>query len=523
MLSATFTDNVVTLGLSRAIVSGDSHDLQVGESGVRDMDDRRATATNTSATPPSSTTCRNRRGRSPASSIDFTSVPSRGENDDTYRIDDTIKATVTFSAAVTVTGVPQFVLNVGGGPRRADYESGSGSTDLVFSYTVVEGDEAPDGVAVEKDEIALNGGTIQAGMTDAALSHGAEAANPAHKVDGIRPIFVSADTTVDGMQILVTFSEHLREASPFFQVFDGSADADRPRVERTPFTENVVTLELDRAIVSGVSLTLTIGEAAVHDLASNANPVSLSNPITNNVPPDGTAIDIDAKDSVEVLEGHQARLEVRLHAMPSATVTVGVVSSNTAKVTVSPASLDFLTTDWDDYLNLTITPVDDSDSSDETVTLTLSGTGLTTKTVTVDVADDEMSLTLPQSPVPVNEGGTATIDVTLASAPSARFPRTVDVSSGNTAAVTVAPSSLTFTSTNWDEAQTVTVTGEQDGNTTGERVTISFRARDVQEGTVTVTVTDDDDGGGGGGGGGGRRRTIRRRPSLPSRPACRAT
>ena len=77
----------------------------------------------------------------------------------------------------------------------------------------------------------------------------------------------------------------------------------------------------------------------------------------------------------------------------------------------------------------------------------------------------------------------------------------VNVSSGNTAAVTVAPSSLTFTSTDWDEAQTVTVTGEQDGNTTGERVTISFRARDVQEGTVTVNVTDDDGGGGGGDGG----------------------
>ena len=97
-------------------------------------------------------------------SIDFTSVPRRGENDDTYRIGDALEATVTFSAAVTVTGTPQFVLNVGGAPRKADYESGSGSTDLVFSYTVVEGDEATDGVAVEKDEIALNGGTIQAGM-----------------------------------------------------------------------------------------------------------------------------------------------------------------------------------------------------------------------------------------------------------------------------------------------------------------------------------------------------------------------
>ena len=99
-------------------------------------------------------------------------------------------------------------------------------------------------------------------------------------------------------------------------------------------------------------------------------------------------IDIDAKDAVEVLEGHQARLEVRLRAMPSATVTVGVVSSNTGKVTVTPASLAFTTTNWNQFQEFTITPADDPDSSDETVTLTLSGTGLTTTTVTVNVTDD---------------------------------------------------------------------------------------------------------------------------------------
>ena len=207
-------------------------------------------------------------------------------NDDTYRIGDAIQATVTFSAAVTVTGVPQFTLNVGGGPRRADYESGSGSTDLVFSYTVVDGDEATDGVAVEKDEITLNGGTITAGGTAATLTYDAVAADPAHKVDGIRPIFVSAETTADGMRILVTFSEKLKSASPAaFQVFDGSADADRPDVESVPIAENVVTLMLDRAIRSGDSLTLTIGQVAVTDLANNWNPLALNKSITNNVPP----------------------------------------------------------------------------------------------------------------------------------------------------------------------------------------------------------------------------------------------
>ena len=152
-------------------------------------------------------------------SVAFTSDGGPDGYDGTYRIDNAIEATVTFSAAVTVTGTPQLALNVGGEPRRADYESGSGSTELVFSYTVVEGDEDTDGVAVEKDEIALNGGTIQAGTTDAALSHGAEAANPAHKVDGIRPTLVSIETSVDGATVLVTFSENLTAGRSLSVVF----------------------------------------------------------------------------------------------------------------------------------------------------------------------------------------------------------------------------------------------------------------------------------------------------------------
>ena len=440
----------------------------------------------------------------PPPSVSSVALTSRPGSDNTYAIGDSVEATVTFDQEVTVTGTPQFALNVGGELRRADYESGSGSTDLLFSYTVVEDDEATDGVAVEKDEIAaLNGDTITAtaGGTAATLTYDGVAANPAHKVDGIRPTLESAETTEDGTQVLVTFSENLREASlAAFQVGGG---VDPPDVASRTIEENVVTLVLDRAIVSGDSHTLTIGEAAVRDAANNGNPVSLNNPIVNNVPADGTpTIDIDLKDSVEVLEGNEARLEVRLGAEPVTDVTVTVMSNNAGKVTVMPASLAFTTTNWGDSQDLTITPAEDSDSSDETVTLTLSGTGLTTTTVTVDVADDEMSLTLPPS-VSLTEGGTATIDVTLASAPSARFPRTVTVSSEDTAAVTVAPSSLTFTSMNWDEAKTVTVTGKQDGNTTGERVTISFSARDVQNETVTVHVTDDDGGGGDGGGGDG--------------------
>ena len=144
------------------------------------------------------------------SSVEITSDPNddgRDGDDDTYAIDDAIEATATFGEAVTVTGTPQIELQVGGETRTADYASGSGSTDLVFSYTVVEGDLDADGVAVEKGLIDLNGGTILVGTTAAGLSHGAVSASTEHKVDGVRPIFVSAETNEDGTRLFVTFSE----------------------------------------------------------------------------------------------------------------------------------------------------------------------------------------------------------------------------------------------------------------------------------------------------------------------------
>ena len=71
-----------------------------------------------------------------------------------------------------------------------------------------------------------------------------------------------------------------------------------------------------------------------------------------------------------------------------------------------------------------------------------------------------------------------------------------------TPTVTVTPTVLTFTTGNWDTAQTVTVTAEQDNDADDESVDVSYTAAStdaVYNGlagdVVTVTVTDNDDAG----------------------------
>ena len=103
------------------------------------------------------------------SSVSITSNPGA---DNTYATGDTITVSLTFSEAVTVTGTPHVVVDIGGQPRNFKY-SGDGSSAAAqpFSYTVLVGDRDLDGVSLLANSLTLNGGTIQAtdDSTDATL------------------------------------------------------------------------------------------------------------------------------------------------------------------------------------------------------------------------------------------------------------------------------------------------------------------------------------------------------------------
>jgi len=61
-----------------------------------------------------------------------------------YKAGDSISVQVNFSESVTVTGTPQITLETGSTDRTVNYASGSGSSTLVFTYTVQAGDTSSD-------------------------------------------------------------------------------------------------------------------------------------------------------------------------------------------------------------------------------------------------------------------------------------------------------------------------------------------------------------------------------------------
>ena len=119
---------------------------------------------------------------------------------------------MTFTEAVDVAGSPQLEINVGGTPKTLDFSMGSGGTALVFAgYTVLEGDEDPDGISIDADSLSLNGGTIKkAGSTDnATLTHSGAVADAGQIVDGVRPTLVSDDSVIAGEYFKLEWSEGL--------------------------------------------------------------------------------------------------------------------------------------------------------------------------------------------------------------------------------------------------------------------------------------------------------------------------
>ncbi|SVA37515.1 uncharacterized protein METZ01_LOCUS90369, partial [marine metagenome] len=131
-------------------------------------------------------------------SIDAPTVVSvlGGDNTGVYKkFNEKIEMTVKFSANVTRTGTPQLTFNTANTPGTADaavdYKSGTGSTNLIFEYTVGATHYSTDLDYKSTTALNLNGGTIKdAGGNAAVLTLPALGTLPGARaiyIDGVAP------------------------------------------------------------------------------------------------------------------------------------------------------------------------------------------------------------------------------------------------------------------------------------------------------------------------------------------------
>ena len=227
--------------------------------------------------------------------VDGTPSVSGAGTDAQWSVGETVGVTVTFSEAVDVDtsgGTPSIGIGLGGtAARSATYASGTGTTELVFEYTLVSGDGSHGYMAVTPDSLALNGGTIRSAGSgvDALLAHnGALTSGNSGRSTGPEVRFEDVPTGHDGATAftVAAFSgaptglSAKRDAASIFEVTGGSvtgarvsSTGERPVWEVTVAPDGVsdVTVRLP-ARACGEAHAVCIGGRALAEAVEAAVP-----------------------------------------------------------------------------------------------------------------------------------------------------------------------------------------------------------------------------------------------------------
>ena len=260
----------------------------------------------------------------------------------------------------------------------------------------------------------------------------------------------------------------------------------------------------DAADEAAVNITHAVSSSAdtkYDGLAAGSVAVSITD--------DDTAGVTVSETSLEMEEGDSDTYTVVLDTEPAGNVTVTIGGVSGTDLTLDQSTLTFTTGNWDTAQTVIVTAGQDDDAVDEeavNITHAVSSSGdsdydgLAAGSVAVTVTDDDTAgVTASETSLEMEEGDSDTYTVVLDTEPAGNVTVTIGGVSGTD--LTLDRTTLTFTTGNWDTAQTVRVTAEQDADAVDEEVvnithTVSSTADTQYDGisanSVAVTVTDDE-------------------------------
>nr|MBF2755477.1 hypothetical protein [Gammaproteobacteria bacterium AqS3] len=202
-----------------------------------------------------------------------------------------------------------------------------------------------------------------------------------------------------------------------------------------------------------------------------------------------------------VSEGSSKAFTVALATLPTADVTVMLVQENpeNADVTLDRNKLTFTRDSWNIAQTVRVRAAEDDDAIDDraAISLTPSGGGYDNLNRRVAVTvneDDKVGLKLSSDSLTIPEGDSDTFKVQLVTQPSEnvtvrlRQPENTDVTLDTDTATTGNQNTLTFTSDNWNQPQTVTVSTLQDDDTLDDSASITLTASGGGYKNVTASM-----------------------------------
>ncbi len=267
-----------------------------------------------------------------------------------------------------------------------------------------------------------------------------------------------------------------------------------------------------------------IGSRTINHSASGGQYGGITGTVTAEEAENDRAV-VLSKSAVSVPEGSTATYTVKLNAAPSANVTVTIAEGTTAPnndtdITVTGPLSKRLTfcryswgctspnTVWSTAQTVTLTADDDNDSTNgsRTINHTADSTdtnyddltaSLTASEVENDLAvlirneDDTSTITS----LNVDEGGSAKYKVKLSTQPTASVTVKLTAATGDSD-ITFSPSSMTFSTSSWNQLKTVTVRARQDNTDVipgTKTITHTANGGDYVNVTATLTATEVED------------------------------
>ncbi len=261
--------------------------------------------------------------------------------------------------------------------------------------------------------------------------------------------------------------------------------------------------EDDGDVAYSITTSASSGDA-IYDALDPAD-VSVSN--TDN---DTAGVSVTPTSGLVTTEaGGTDSFQVVLETQPTLDVVINLSSSDAGEGTPSPASLTFTTGNWNVIQTVTVTGQDDAEDDGDVAYSIITAMSTADPVYTLidpaDVAasnsDNDtagVSVTPTSGLVTTEAGGTDSFDVVLNTMPTADV--VISLSSSNAAEGMPSPASLTFTTGDWNMAQTVTVTGVDDAVSDGDigySIITSLSSSDltynvIDPADVSVSNTDDD-------------------------------
>ena len=361
----------------------------------------------------------------------------------------------------------------------------------------------------------------------------ASADDPDYAAAAAPDVAVSVLGAPDTIQIQVGVATSVQE----LEVPEGGANTYSMVLSHQPSGDVTVTVNNpnDNSEVTATPRTLTfttenwhapqtVTVAAVHDGDAADDSATVTHGVADGgyngvtVPDVAVTVDDDetvsivlSKSSLTVVEGDTAgqTYTVKLSHEPSVEVTVTVSGQDQTDLEITGLgegnTLTFDATTWDDAQTVTVKAGEDTDAANDKVTLTHAATGGeyegVAEELAVTVDDDEtVSIVLSKTDLTVEEedatGGTYTVK--LSHEPSVEV--TVTVTGQDTTDLELSGLSgtdtLTFSTTTWDDAQTVTVKAREDADAKHDSVTLVHTAAGGEyegvEADLAVTVDDDE-------------------------------